>query len=152
MEDQQEKQLKALRAELDAACKRLDDLEAERANPKTSAKSISRRAVPRGLAMVLISLAALILLSGSLLYGKSGLEALFIDKNGKVGIGTTTPTTKLDVNGGAAFSGNVTIAKKKTLEFGAGVSGKQSDAGKIGYKTFSGDALDIVGAGTAVTA
>src|SRR5258706_9252091 len=34
-----------------------------------------------------------------------------------------------------------------TFEFGAGVTGKDGDAGKIGYNTFSGDALDIVGAG-----
>jgi hypothetical protein len=34
------------------------------------------------------------------------------------------------------------------LEFGAGVVGKEPNAGKIGYQTFTVDALDIVGAGT----
>jgi hypothetical protein len=34
------------------------------------------------------------------------------------------------------------------LEFGLNVPGKQQDAGKIGYKTYSVDALDIIGAGT----
>lgn len=33
------------------------------------------------------------------------------------------------------------------LELGAGVSGKEANAGKIGYQRFSTDALDIVGAG-----
>jgi hypothetical protein len=35
------------------------------------------------------------------------------------------------------------------VEFGLGVAGKQADAGKIGYQTFTPGALDIVGAGTA---
>ena len=73
-------------------------------------------------------------------------SALLAVSGGNVGIGTTSPAAKLDVNGSAAFNGNVTIAKKNTLEFGAGVPGKQSDAGKIGYQRFS-DGLDIVGAG-----
>jgi hypothetical protein len=35
------------------------------------------------------------------------------------------------------------------LELGAGDADKEPNAGKIGYRTFSGDALDIVGAGAA---
>ncbi|MBI3020511.1 MAG: hypothetical protein HYY90_02850, partial [Candidatus Omnitrophica bacterium] len=34
-----------------------------------------------------------------------------------------------------------------TIEFGAGLT-KEPNAGKIGYQTFTADALDIVGAGT----
>jgi hypothetical protein len=34
------------------------------------------------------------------------------------------------------------------LEMGRGVAGKEANAGKIGYQTFSGDSLDIVGAGS----
>jgi hypothetical protein len=37
------------------------------------------------------------------------------------------------------------------VEFGLGVAGKQADAGKIGYQTFTAGALDIVGAGTTNT-
>jgi hypothetical protein len=63
--------------------------------------------------------------------------------NGSVGIGTSTPQSTLEVNGSAAIRGAY------TLELGAGVSGKEGSAGRIGYQTFTADALDIVGAGTA---
>ena len=65
-----------------------------------------------------------------------------LQSSGNVGIGTTTPTAPLDVNGGVKIEGN------NTLEFGAGIVGKAINAGKIGYGTFSnGESLDIVGAG-----
>ncbi len=64
---------------------------------------------------------------------------------GNTGIGTATPTAKLHV------AGNQKIDGTNTLEFGAGIFGKQTDAGKIGYQTFSSNALDIVGAGTSGT-
>jgi|CZKM01.1.fsa_nt_gi formylglycine-generating enzyme required for sulfatase activity len=48
------------------------------------------------------------------------------------------------------FSNSVRIAGNNTLEFGAGVT-KESNAGKIGYQTFTADSLDIVGAGTNVS-
>jgi trimeric autotransporter adhesin len=38
-----------------------------------------------------------------------------------------------------------------TLEFGAGIAGKEANAGKIGYASFTPDALDIIGAGTNLT-
>jgi hypothetical protein len=62
--------------------------------------------------------------------------------SGYVGINTATPGAQLDVNGSMA------IRSDHTLEFGASVAGKQGDAGKIGYQTFTPGALDIVGAGT----
>ena len=62
--------------------------------------------------------------------------------SGNVGIGTTNPSARLHINGGVKIEGT------NTLEFGAGVAGKEANAGKIGYQTFSGDSLDIVGAGT----
>ena len=62
---------------------------------------------------------------------------------GSVGINTTnTPGRSLLVNGTAG------ITSSNTLEFGANVAGKQANAGKIGYQTFTPGALDIVGAGT----
>jgi hypothetical protein len=47
------------------------------------------------------------------------------------------------------IAGSVKIDGNNTLEFGAGVAGKEVSAGKIGYQSFgANDALDIVGAGT----
>jgi hypothetical protein len=66
--------------------------------------------------------------------------------NGNVGIGTTTPTSKLDINGTTIFRSSNQITNNNTLEFGAGIT-KEPNAGKIGYQTFS-TALDIVGAGS----
>jgi hypothetical protein len=66
--------------------------------------------------------------------------------NGAVGINTNDPSgAALAVNGGIkVFAGN-------TLEFGAGVSGKDANAGKIGYQSFTFGSLDIVGAGTSTS-
>lgn len=64
---------------------------------------------------------------------------------GNVGIGTTSPGEKLHL------AGKMKIDGTNTLEFGAGVSGKQADAGKIGYQSFTNDALDIFGAGSSGT-
>jgi hypothetical protein len=63
---------------------------------------------------------------------------------GNVGIGILSPSAKLHVNGAMKIEGS------NTLEFGAGVVGKELNAGKIGYQTFTPGALDIVGAGTTV--
>ena len=54
----------------------------------------------------------------------------------------------LTVEGDATLSGPAKITGANTLEFGAGVSGKQGDAGKIGYAVWDNDSLNIVGAGT----
>ena len=48
------------------------------------------------------------------------------------------------------LNGNLGVTGGNVLEFGYGVSGKPGDNGKIGYGTFSGDSLDIVGAGSTV--
>lgn len=64
---------------------------------------------------------------------------------GNVGIGTTTPAEKLHL------TGKMRIDAANTLEFGGGVMGKQTDAGKIGYQSFTTGALDIIGAGTSGT-
>ncbi len=96
---------------------------------------------------------------------------------GSVGIGKV-PAVALDVVGAIAATGNITatgaltgssitttgpfaattitanagmnIAGNNVLELGSGIAGKESNAGKIGYQTFS-NALDIVGASTGGT-
>ena len=72
---------------------------------------------------------------------KDSLSNLFVQGVNNVGIGTFFPSAKLHLNG------NMKIDNSNTIEFGAGAEGKNPDAGKIGYNTFSGNALDIVGAG-----
>ena len=59
-----------------------------------------------------------------------------------VGIGIALPTAKLHVNG------TVKIEGLNLFEFGAGVAGKELNAGKIGYNAFGTNALAVVGAGT----
>ena len=70
------------------------------AQPKRSDRSICRRAFSKGLALGLLTLAAVIVLTGSLAYGEGGGDALFINPNGNVGIGTTDPKARLDVQQG----------------------------------------------------
>jgi hypothetical protein len=65
-------------------------------------------------------------------------------------------TGDLRINGVAqSFGGGSSLSGSNTFEWGTGVSGKEGNAGKIGYSTFSGAgynyALDIVGAGTSGT-
>jgi hypothetical protein len=74
----------------------------------------------------------------------SNTSSMFMTDDGNVGVGTKTPKAKLDVNG------NIKIRDNYTLEFGSNISGKEMNAGKIGYDTLS-DRLDIVGAGSDVS-
>jgi hypothetical protein len=78
----------------------------------------------------------------SFLNGVAGAEVMTIQGGGSVGIGVASPAATLHINGGMRINGG------NTLEFGSGVAGKEASAGKIGYQAFTGDALDIVGAGT----
>ncbi|MBL9136265.1 MAG: tail fiber domain-containing protein [Verrucomicrobiales bacterium] len=79
---------------------------------------------------------------GQLEFYGNAQERIRITTSGLVGIGTTTPGGRLEVNG------DVRVVGSNPLEFGAGVGGKEASAGKIGYGTFTPGALDIVGAGT----
>ena len=100
----------------------------------------------------------------------NGTERLRANSSGNIGIGTATPGYKLDVVGdinmssgsslringvaqsfGGGGGSSSSLSGSNTFEWGTGVSGKEGNAGKIGYSTFSGggnNALDIVGAGT----
>jgi len=74
-------------------------------------------------------------------FANNGGALMTILQNGYVGIGTNAPGARLHVAGHQKIDGN------NVLEFGAGIP-KEGSAGKIGYQTFTADALDIVGAGT----
>ena len=88
-----------------------------------------------------------------------------------LGVDVPLPKYQIDVNGDINFTGNLrksgviqtlggggggsSLSGSNTFEWGTGVSGKETNAGKIGYSTFSGAgynyALDIVGAGTSTS-
>ncbi|MFN0152377.1 MAG: hypothetical protein ACKVU1_16860 [bacterium] len=71
-------------------------------------------------------------------------RGIVVDNLGRVGLGTTTPLSRLHV------AGDVKVDGENAIELGAGLA-KEVNAGKIGYQTFSTDALDIVGAGSNTT-
>ena len=75
--------------------------------------------------------------------GSAGTSGQVLTSGGSGG--TASWTTVSGGGGGSSLSGT------NTFEWGTGVSGKETNAGKIGYSTFtsgSNGALDIVGAGT----
>lgn len=75
-------------------------------------------------------------------------DRMIITSGGNVGIGDFNPASRLSVTGNAAITGNLSVSGANVLQLGAGVAGQEGSAGKIGYQTFTADALDIVGAGT----
>eukprot|EP01029_Cantina_marsupialis_P010376 TRINITY_DN2364_c0_g1_i2.p1 TRINITY_DN2364_c0_g1~~TRINITY_DN2364_c0_g1_i2.p1 ORF type:complete len:1768 (+),score=313.28 TRINITY_DN2364_c0_g1_i2:313-5616(+) len=81
-------------------------------------------------------------LGGNYLSNDGGNEGIFVATNGNIGVGNNAPSSKLHIAGDVKIDGN------NTLEFGAGIAGKETNAGKIGYQVWSTDALDFVGAGT----
>lgn len=75
-----------------------------------------------------------------------GASTIINPNGGNVGIGVTTPSAKLHI------AGNIKLNGIETIEFGGNwPGGKELNAGKIGYQTFSVGALDIVGAGTQIS-
>ncbi|MBL7749644.1 MAG: hypothetical protein JNM19_19555, partial [Chitinophagaceae bacterium] len=73
----------------------------------------------------------------------SGIDMLFTV------YGSYIPATGLVVeqSGDVSINGRLSLNRPTVLEFGAGEN-KELNAGKIGYRLFTPDALDIVGAGT----
>jgi hypothetical protein len=70
-------------------------------------------------------------------------QSLVIKPTGQIGIGML-PLAKLHING------NVKIEGQNLFELGAGIAGKETNAGKIGYNGFGQNALTFVGAGTSI--
>jgi hypothetical protein len=69
----------------------------------------------------MLLLAAVAGLSATVLYGNGSTQALFIDTQGRVGIGTSNPATQLDVHGPVSISlddgENVSISAYKDSAF-----------------------------------
>jgi len=66
----------------------------------------------------MIAVVVFLMISGSLLYGQSSGDALFIDNSGRVGIGNSSPEAELDVAGtvrakafAGAFTGSGAVPK-----------------------------------------
>src|SRR5262245_10528204 len=91
-----------VRATVEDLRQRLGDLEARHRDLLRDAHRPRRATLIRTLGRVALAGAGL-LASSSLLYGQG--DALFIDPNGRVGIGTTAPLGKLDIQGGADSTG-----------------------------------------------
>jgi hypothetical protein len=109
--------------------------------PMEHAKARSRRAFTKGLAVGLIPLVAFVVLAGGLLYGQGSGDALFIDKNGNVGIGTSEPKAELDVNGTIKAQNVDVKGKVNTQDLKA--------TGTVDAQKFEGDgsALKVEGSG-----
>jgi len=78
------------------------------------------------------------------LAGNTAANSIVVRPNGNVGIGLI-PTSKLHIDGPVKLEG------LNLFEFGAGVAGKEVNAGKIGYNAFGQSALTFVGAGTSAS-
>lgn len=79
--------------------------------------------------------------------GNNSTNSFVIRPNGNVGVGMM-PLYKFQVNGTSRFNGLTQMDGLNLFEFGAGVAGKELNAGKIGYNAFGQNALTFVGAGT----
>jgi hypothetical protein len=90
------------------------------------------------------STGSLYLLTGS--YG-AGTHIASFTSTGNVGISNTAPVYTVDINGTLRASAGMLLSSSNVFEFGHGISGKHSDAGKIGYNTWT-TGLNLVGAGT----
>jgi hypothetical protein len=81
--------------------------------------------------------------------GNSNTLGNLFTTSGNIGIAMTSPSVRLDVNGTIRASTGILIPGTQSIEFGHGVSGKEVNAGKIGYNSFVATGLTLVGAGTA---
>jgi hypothetical protein len=69
---------------------------------------------------------------------------------GTLGVsGNTTIGGTLGVTGATTVSNTLNVTDNNVINIGSNVVGKESNAGKIGYGTFTSNTLDIIGAGTA---
>ena len=92
VKEHREHECAALRAEVTALQQQLQALAAQHA----SANTLARWRVSKRVRLVVLPVIVL-LAAGGVLYGQGAMDALFINKDGNVGIGTTNPTHKFHV-------------------------------------------------------
>lgn len=77
---------------------------------------------------------------------------LVLTPSGNVGVGAVPASAnKFQVSGTTSLNGLTKVEGLNLFEFGAGVAGKEVNAGKIGYNAFGQSALTFVGGGTNTT-
>jgi len=90
------------------------------------------------------------LLEASYLSGVT--SAIQTQINGKASTSYVDTQDNLRVlKAGDTMTGTLGLTSSNIIEFGSGVSGKDGNAGKIGYQAFTTGCLDMVGAGTTST-
>ncbi|MDL1973968.1 MAG: hypothetical protein LWX55_04135 [Deltaproteobacteria bacterium] len=108
-------------------------------------KALGRHLLSKRLTYTLIF--AIILLGGNTQPAQSSEDALFIDANGRVGIGTNKPQSQLDVAGDAGVKGNTTVDKRLDVKGDTKVGGKLDVTGNSSVKgnTTVDKRLDVKG-------
>ncbi|HKY44354.1 MAG TPA: hypothetical protein VJM50_14805 [Pyrinomonadaceae bacterium] len=117
-----------LQAEIDAMRRRLAALEA--------------RATRKRLALMI---AGVMLAGATIVVGQSAVESLFVSKDGKVGIGTTTPVNKLSVNGDADISNSLGIGTNSLGTSRLKIANPSGDFAHFRFESAGARELEFVG-------
>ncbi len=109
-----------LKQEVEALRKRIEDLESGHARPKTGGRATCWRRPSRRPALALSLVIVAVLLALGVLGAQSKQDALFIDQNGNVGIGTNNPYVPLTFPNGEGDKISLHGQSGKYFGFGIG--------------------------------